>query len=79
VSQCHASAATPWKELWYPSNRRLGGPQGLSGGFGKGKVLPLTGFEPQTVQPVASCSKDYDVFVNKSVIQPCTRPVGVII
>jgi hypothetical protein len=32
--------------------RRLGGPQGLSGQAQK--ISPPTGFDPQTVQPVAS-------------------------
>jgi hypothetical protein len=36
----------------YPLYRRLGGPQGWSGQVRK--IWPLPGFDPQTVQPVAS-------------------------
>ena len=36
----------------YPLYRRLGGPQGRSGQVRK--ISPLPGFDPQTVQPVAS-------------------------
>ena len=36
----------------YPLYRRLGGPQGRSGQVGK--ISPQPGFDPRTVQPVAS-------------------------
>ena len=51
--QRHASAAfTPGKETRYPLNRRLGGPQGRSGRIRI--ISPILGFDPRTVQPVAS-------------------------
>ena len=43
---------TPGKETRYPLYRRLGGPQGRSGRVRK--ISPTPGFDPQTVQPVAS-------------------------
>ena len=42
---------TPGK-TWYPLYRRLGGPQGRSGLVRK--ISPPPGFDPRTVQPVAS-------------------------
>jgi hypothetical protein len=42
----------------YPLYRRLGGPQGRSGQVRK--ILPPPGFDPQTVQPVASCHTGYE-------------------
>jgi len=46
---------TPGK-TWYPLYRRLGGPQGLSEQVLK--ISPPPGFDPQTVQPVASRCTD---------------------
>jgi hypothetical protein len=43
---------TPGKETRYPLYRRLGGPQGRSGRMRK--ISPPPGFDPRTVQPVAS-------------------------
>jgi len=40
------------KETRYPLYRRLGGPQGQSGRVRK--ISPRPGFDPRTVQPVAS-------------------------
>jgi hypothetical protein len=40
------------KETRYPLYRRLGGPQGWSGRMRK--ILPTSGFDSRTVQPVAS-------------------------
>ena len=51
--QHHASATLLAEKTWYPLNRSLGGPQGRSGWIEK--ILPLLGFDPQTVWPVASC------------------------
>jgi hypothetical protein len=43
----------PREELWYPLNRRLGGPQRRYAHFGEEKnILSLLGFEPCTMQPV---------------------------
>ena len=41
----------------YPLYRRLGGPQGRSGQVRK--ISPPPGFDPRTVQPVASRYTDY--------------------
>jgi len=41
----------------YPLYRRLGGSQGRSGQVRK--ILPPPGFDPQTVQPIASLYTDY--------------------
>jgi hypothetical protein len=43
---------TPEKETRYPLYRRLGGPQGRSGRVRK--ISTPLGFDPRTVQPVAS-------------------------
>ena len=43
---------TPRKETRYPLYRRLGEPQGRS--WRVQKISPLPGFDPRTVQPVAS-------------------------
>jgi hypothetical protein len=42
------------KSLWYPLDRRLGGPQSRSGRGGEEKnSQPLPGIEPSIIQPVA--------------------------
>ena len=46
---------TPWKDP-VPIDRRLGGPQGR---FGRAENLTPLGFDPRTVQPVASRCTDY--------------------
>jgi hypothetical protein len=56
---------TPRKETWYPLHRRVGRPQGRSGRVGK--ISPTLGFDPQTVQPVASRYIEYAVVACKSV------------
>ena len=50
--QHHAPAALPPGKTRYPLYRGLGGPQGRSGRVGK--ISPPPGFDPRTVQPVAS-------------------------
>jgi hypothetical protein len=50
--QCHAPAALPPGMTRYPLYRRLGRPQGQSGRVLK--ISPPPGFDPQTVQLVAS-------------------------
>jgi hypothetical protein len=50
--QCHAPAALPSGKTRFPLYRRLDGHQGRSGRVRK--ISPLPGFDPQTVQPVAS-------------------------
>ena len=50
--QHHSPTALPQGKTRYPLYRRLGGPQGRSG-RGR-KFSPPPGFDPRTVQPVAS-------------------------
>ena len=50
--QHHAPAALPPRKTRYSLHRRLGRPQGRSGRVRK--ISPPPGFDPQTVQPVAS-------------------------
>ena len=50
--QHHAPAALPPGKTRYPLYRRLGRPQGRSGRVRK--ISPPPGFDPRTVQPVAS-------------------------
>ena len=50
--QHHTPAALPPGKTRYPLYRRLGGPQGRSGRVRK--ISPPPGFDPRTVQPVAS-------------------------
>jgi hypothetical protein len=50
--QRHAPAALLPGKNRYLLHRRLGGPQGRSGRVRK--ISPLPGFDPRTVQPVAS-------------------------
>jgi len=47
---------TPRGKTRYPFYRRLGGPQGLSG---RVEYLVPTGFDPRTIQPVASRYTDW--------------------
>jgi hypothetical protein len=53
-SQLHAHAALPpGKELLYPLDRRLDGPQNRSGHGGEEKTSqPLAGLETYIIQPV---------------------------
>jgi len=48
---------TPPEKTRYPLYSRLGGPQGWSGQVRK--ISPAPGFDPRTVQPVASHYTDY--------------------
>jgi hypothetical protein len=50
--QDHAPAALPPRKIRYTLYNRLNGPQGLSGQVRK--MTPLPGFDPRTVQSVAS-------------------------
>jgi hypothetical protein len=50
--QLHAPAALPPGKTRHPLYRRLGGPKILSGRVQK--ISPPLGFDPRTVQPVAS-------------------------
>jgi hypothetical protein len=57
--QHHATAAVTPRMTRYPVYRRLGGPQGQSGRVRK--ISPPTGFDPRTVQPVASRYTDWAI------------------
>jgi hypothetical protein len=57
--QCHAPAALPPGMTQYPLYRRLGRPQGRSGRVLK--ISPTPGFDPRTVQLVASRYTDYAI------------------
>jgi hypothetical protein len=55
--QHNAPAALPPGKTRYPSYRRLGGPHGRY--WHVQKISPLKGFDPRTVQPVASLYTDW--------------------
>jgi hypothetical protein len=55
--QRQAPATLPPEKTRYPLYRRLGGPQSQSGRVRK--ISPPPGFDPWTVQPVASRYSDY--------------------
>ena len=57
--QLHAPAALPPGMTPYPLYRSLGRPQGRSGRVRK--ISPPPGFDPRTVQPVASSYTDYAI------------------
>ena len=59
--QRHAPAVLPPGKTRYPLYSRLGGPQDRSGPVRK--ISPLPGFNPRTVQPVASRYADYAVAI----------------
>ena len=55
----HTPAALPPGKSQYPLYRRLGGPQRRSRQVSK--ISPPPGFDPRTVQPVASCFTDWAI------------------
>ena len=57
--QRHAPAVLPPGMTQYPLCRRLGGPHGRSGRVLK--ISPPPGFDPRTVQPVASRCTDWAI------------------
>ena len=57
--QRHAPAALPPGKSRYSLYRRLGGPQGRSGRMRK--ISPPPGFDPRTIQPVASHYTDWAI------------------
>jgi hypothetical protein len=51
---------TPMKEPWFPSYRRISGPQGWFGHVWRTMYLiPPPGFEPWTFQPIVSRYTDF--------------------
>ena len=65
--QRHAPAALPPGKTRYALYRRLGGLQGRSGRVRK--ILPPPGFDPRTVQPVATRYTDWAIAAHKSYTQ----------
>jgi len=65
--QRHALAALPPVKTRYPLYMRLGGPQSWSGQVWKISLPP--GFDPQTIQPVASHYTDYNILAHKHHMQ----------
>jgi hypothetical protein len=59
--QSHAPVTLPPGKTLYPLYRRLGGPQDWYGWVWK--ITPSPGFDPQTVQPVASRYTDLCWFI----------------
>jgi hypothetical protein len=60
VGQRHGSASlSPGRRPWYPLYRRLGGSQDLAGRVRK--ISPPPGFDPPTVQAVASRYTDWAI------------------
>jgi len=57
--QRHVTAALPPEKTRYPLYRRLGGPQDRPGWVRK--ILPPPGFDPRTVQLVASRCTDWAI------------------
>ena len=57
---------TPRKETWYPLYRRLDGPEGRSGRVRKILLHPTPGFDPRTVQPVASRCNDCTILAHNN-------------
>ena len=70
--QHHAPAALPPGKTRYPLYRRLGRPQGRSGRVRK--ISPPPGFDPRTVQPVASRYADWAIPAH-----PLNRKLGITI
>jgi len=56
IGQCHAPANLPTGKTQYPLYTRLSGAQGWSGQVQKISSPP--GFDPQTIQPIASHYSD---------------------
>jgi hypothetical protein len=63
AGQPHAPAALPMGETRYPLHRRLGRPQDRSGRVRKNSPTP--GFDPRTVQPVASPFTNLYIYIYK--------------
>ena len=57
--QRRAPAVSPPEKTQYPLYRRFGGPQGRSGQVWK--ISPPMGFDPRTVQPIASHYTDWTI------------------
>jgi hypothetical protein len=67
--QHHAPAALPLSMTRYPLHKRLNGPQGRSGRVQN--IWSLPGFDPRTVQPVASRNTDCVVPAHVNIVKHC--------
>ena len=75
--QCHSLATLPMGKAWYPLYRRLGRPQGQA--VWVPKILPPRGFDPRTVQPVASCYTVTIIIVIETTERFCTVCMFVVV
>ena len=64
--QRHVPAAVSQRKTWHPLYRKLDGPQERSGRVSK--TLPTPGFDPRTVQLVASRYTDWAIPLHNSVV-----------
>ena len=67
--QSHSPAALPPEKTVYLLYRRLDGPQGRSGRVLKISLTP--GFDPRTVQPVASRYTDWAIPARNALLLHC--------
>ena len=67
IGKLHGPSALPPGMIGYPLYRSLGGPQGRSGRVRKISLAP--GFDPQTVQPVASQYTEYAVPAHRVIVK----------
>jgi len=72
--QHQAPAALTPRKTRYPLYRRLDGPQDRSGRVRK--ISPSPGFDPRTVQPVASRYTDYSNILKTEILVPCMLCTG---
>ena len=70
-SALHPGRSLPPGKTRYPLYRRLGGPHGRTGQVRK--FSPSTGFDPRTVQPVASRHTDYATWSTYRVMHGINR------
>jgi hypothetical protein len=69
--QRHAPAAFPPGKTRHPLYRRLGGSHGRSGRVRK--ISPPQGFDPRTVQPVASRYTDWAIRAHEKITQTSSK------
>jgi hypothetical protein len=67
--QHHAPAALPPGMTRYPLHKRPNGPQGRSGRVRN--IWPVPGFDPRTVEPVASRNTDCVVPAHVHIVKHC--------
>ena len=69
--QCHAPAALPPGKTWYPLYRRLGVPHSPSGRVRIISAPP--GFDPWTIQPIASRYTDWAIPAHLVIVSLYTK------